>query len=488
MGAGVWRSVCGGVIALAAVVLIAAAGPAMAHFDPAQTSDYAMKERQLCYSITPEMKADPKWVGWVAQAAANWNAVSAQTGWSFRECAEGEKADISIGFGLSSDPTDSGGGGFYGDAGERQHEGQSLKQPHYDLKIVQDVAGKTINDIKIGGGGDHGWDTAGASSLDPVMVLMHELTHAMRLSHGPHDGWNSGKPGAPFDFERAVSPGIHSAAISADDITQTHAAAVEERPPVNLGYKLPACFADEAARAKAESDLKAIIWQLQGTIKSSAEGLVGAQGPSEIAGLYAQGRQAQSNLEAAQAMAASVPGLPICPAHAAAWHGQAPPNPSGVSLERGVFDQINYARTDPADYAQTLSGPGSAEAIGFLQHQSPLPPLTLRQALADSAARFAADAGPHGLVGHIGSDGSTMATRIHGAGVIAGVLAEEVSLGQHSARAVVFQLIIDPTSPTRDHRMDLFDPSLQFIGVGCSPHSVYGEICVVDMAGAVMGQ
>ena len=83
--------------------------------------DYAYGQRQLCYSLNPEVAKDPRWVAWIAAAARNWNSVSSNTGWSFRRCAEGEKADISIFFVPST--TESAGGSFGNDFGARHHEG-----------------------------------------------------------------------------------------------------------------------------------------------------------------------------------------------------------------------------------------------------------------------------------------------------------------------------------------------------------------------------
>jgi uncharacterized protein YkwD len=492
-----WARVC----ALAALAVATIGGRAHAHFDKTDAADYSFAERQLCYSISPPVKQDPKWAGWIAQAAANWNAVSSQTGWSFHECADGEAGDISIGF-ASGGPSDSAAGSFMGDAGASQHEGQSLKPSHYDLNVVQDVSGKTINEVKIGNGGDQGWDTSGTTSLDPVLVLMHELTHAMRLSHGPSEGWNKNAVGAPFNFEAPVGPGIHSGTISADDITQTHTAASDGKPAANFHYPLPPCFADEAAREKASSDLTKIIAQFQETIGTASAALVGQHDPAQVAGLYAQAKQAVSNLEAARDELKSLPGIcaagdgktttPV-PSGAekpdANSHGMRTPSASREgALAAAVIDELNSARSDPAGYANKLGGgSASAEAVAFLKQEAPVPPLALIPGLAAAAIRHAADQGPRGLAGHIGSDGSTLAQRFGSAGVIAGISAEEISVGQATAGGVVRQLIIDATSPSRRHRRDVFDAALRFVGVGCGPHATFSEICVIDLAGALMG-
>ncbi|HEY1447366.1 MAG TPA: matrixin family metalloprotease, partial [Caulobacteraceae bacterium] len=308
-----WLEVC----VLAACLLLAAAGPASAHFDPAETHDYTFSERQLCYTLHADVAKDPNWVKWIDQAVAAWNAVAAQTGWSFRPCAEGEAADISINFAAGA----SAGGSFGGDGAQSQHEGQNLKSWHYDLKLNPDVSGMTLDGIKIEGG-QQGWDTTGAKTLDPVQVVMHELTHAMRLSHSDSEGWNDGKTGSKFYYERPVAPGVHTGAVSADDITQTHAAAADGKPAANFHYPLPECFADEAARAKSRDDLERIMAQFQATIDQSGKDLVGQHDPDTKKGLYAQGRQAMSNLEAARETMKTLEGLKLCPGHALRNVGQ----------------------------------------------------------------------------------------------------------------------------------------------------------------------
>jgi uncharacterized protein YkwD len=166
-------------------------------------------------------------------------------------------------------------------------------------------------------------------------------------------------------------------------------------------------------------------------------------------------------------------------------------------LDREVLDEINYARTHPADYAQWLRGSGRdddrhgerdtvavEEAIEFLDQQPPLPPLNLSPALALAAADQTAVQGPRGRTGHQGSDQSSPSQRIHRRGVWSSRSAEAISYGFGTAAEVVRQLIIDDGVAGRGHRMTLFDPNLQSAGAGCGPHAIYRYMCVIDFAGA----
>jgi uncharacterized protein YkwD len=180
--------------------------------------------------------------------------------------------------------------------------------------------------------------------------------------------------------------------------------------------------------------------------------------------------------------------------------------PAGAytGMEAAVLAEINFARTQPQAYAETLRGGrerdwrhadrdsfevgrgGAAldEAIRFLGGQRPLPPLSASRGLAHAAASLAEDQAEGGGVGHA----SGLRERIQAQGVWAGVVAETISYGQDTAAAVVRQLIVDDGVPGRGHRAAIFDPSLSEAGAGCGRHRTYGHMCVIDFAGAVVAR
>jgi hypothetical protein len=166
-------------------------------------------------------------------------------------------------------------------------------------------------------------------------------------------------------------------------------------------------------------------------------------------------------------------------------------------LDTAVLAEMNFARTHPAEYAQTLRDargrddgygapdPGDMdEAIAFMERQRPLPPLAADPALAASATGYVAVQGPRGLTGHYGLDGSSPGDRIHRQGVWRSRSAEAISYGYGDAAGVVRQLIVDEGVPDRGHRYTVFDPNLQIAGANCGPHAVYRTMCVIDFAGA----
>lgn len=170
-------------------------------------------------------------------------------------------------------------------------------------------------------------------------------------------------------------------------------------------------------------------------------------------------------------------------------------------MDRDVLDEINFARTHPAQYARALRDSRGedgrygardpavlAEAVAFLERQRPLPPLASSPALALAAGELVQSQGPRGLTGHGGAGGSSPSERLHRQGVWRAMSAEAVSYGYDTAAGVVRQLVLDDGVVNRGHRQTLFDPNLQIAGAGCGPHAVYRYMCVIDFAGAPQGR
>jgi uncharacterized protein YkwD len=167
------------------------------------------------------------------------------------------------------------------------------------------------------------------------------------------------------------------------------------------------------------------------------------------------------------------------------------------------LQELNFARTRPAQYARVLlqeaESPRSAassfayedrgaldEALDFLRRQVPLAPLRLNIELAAVALDHAQAQGREGGFGHVGSDGASLSDRLHRHGVWAGLAAEDISYGYQTPRDIVRQLIVDSGVPGRGHRNNIFGSAYQAVGVGCGGHRVYGAMCVIDFAGALV--
>ncbi|OUD14344.1 hypothetical protein TPSD3_08485 [Thioflexithrix psekupsensis] len=123
------------------------------------------------------------------------------------------------------------------------------------------------------------------------------------------------------------------------------------------------------------------------------------------------------------------------------------------------------------------------EAIEFLQRQSPLPPLIYSIGLTRAAQDHVADQGAQGFVGHMGNDGSQISDRINRYGTWRKSSGENIAYGYFTAESNLIGLIIDDGVPDRGHRINIFNPHFNYIGVACGYHSYYRMMCVMDYAG-----
>lgn len=157
-----------------------------------------------------------------------------------------------------------------------------------------------------------------------------------------------------------------------------------------------------------------------------------------------------------------------------------------TALEKQVLDELNLARTQPAQYAaliaQNSNSATAQEAMAELRNLRPLPALSFSQCLARAAQDHVKDIGPKGIVGHDGSDGSNPSTRIQRYVPQLRGYSENISFGMNTGRAVILQLIIDENVPSRGHRKNIFDTKSQSVGISCGTHAKYQIMCVQDFA------
>lgn len=176
---------------------------------------------------------------------------------------------------------------------------------------------------------------------------------------------------------------------------------------------------------------------------------------------------------------------------------------------RQLLAETNVARTEPQRYAGYLRelrrhfegkiyrAPGSVEmvvtvegvaavddAIRFLEHQSPVPPLKWSPGLALAAADLVHEQAQTGDVGHTGHKSGDMERRIERHGSWQRRIAENVGYGPQTPRLMVMELIIDDNVPDRGHRKNIFGHAFTVAGAACGSHPVYRNMCVMDFAGA----
>jgi len=177
-----------------------------------------------------------------------------------------------------------------------------------------------------------------------------------------------------------------------------------------------------------------------------------------------------------------------------------------TGLEREVIAELNFARMQPAEYADyliaytklfagrevrergettVLTNEGVSavnEAIRFLRNQKSLPYLTVSQGMSKAAADMVSMQGPTTQIGHKGRDGSTFAERISRYGVWDGSCSENIDYGNNTARRIVMALIVDDGVSNRGHRKSIYNPGSARVGVAFGGHRKYRYMCVIEFA------
>lgn len=178
-----------------------------------------------------------------------------------------------------------------------------------------------------------------------------------------------------------------------------------------------------------------------------------------------------------------------------------------TSFQQQVVDEMNQARTRPAEYARKVARyigyfdgdllrvPGEIairtregvsayhEAVNYLKRVSPVEALTMSVAISRACQDHCTDQGPRGRTGHTGSDGSSPFQRMARYGRWLRTAGENISYGPSTAERIVIQLIVDDGVPSRGHRTNIFNPAFRVAGVGIGSHSVYRYMCVIGYAG-----
>lgn len=177
------------------------------------------------------------------------------------------------------------------------------------------------------------------------------------------------------------------------------------------------------------------------------------------------------------------------------------------SLEKAVLDEMNLARTDPAQYATYLEAqrnyykgksykrPGSLpidtiegaaaleEAIKFLRTAKPLPAFQLSKGMCMGAKDQSFDQSKTGDVSHQGKDKTFSWDRVARYGQWKNPISENIAYDSGTARDIVINLIVDDGVPSRGHRNNIFNGSYVVAGVSCGHHPLFGGMCVCTFAG-----
>lgn len=95
------------------------------------------------------------------------------------------------------------------------------------------------------------------------------------------------------------------------------------------------------------------------------------------------------------------------------------------------------------------------------RQQAGVPPLVMDENLNQAAQRQAEDLAHRGQLSHVGSDGSTLQTRIEDTGYTWSAIGENIAMGQTSPQAVM-----DSWMDSTRHRQNILNPAFSELGLG----------------------
>ncbi len=178
-----------------------------------------------------------------------------------------------------------------------------------------------------------------------------------------------------------------------------------------------------------------------------------------------------------------------------------------TAREKNVVLELNKVRANPKKYADlyltptlkyyqgreyrrpgqttVLTQEGRAAVEGCIKALSasrPMKALLPSEALSSAAKDHVRDTGPKGIVGHTGSDGSSLVARTRRYDQTPRAIAETISYGYADAREIVSSLLLDDGVPSRGHRKIILTAGYSSVGLSIGSHQSYTFVCVIDYA------
>ena len=161
---------------------------------------------------------------------------------------------------------------------------------------------------------------------------------------------------------------------------------------------------------------------------------------------------------------------------------------SSAEIEQAILNELNKVRNEPQTYIprleeykkqfegknvnlngriyQTRDGVAAVDdAIKFLRKAATLGPLTPSEGLTKAARLQVADLGENLALGLIGKDGSTIPERAAKFGKRGKLLAANIGFYSTTAEDIVFNMIIDDGVRGRGNRKNIFNKTLQIVGI-----------------------
>jgi uncharacterized protein YkwD len=170
--------------------------------------------------------------------------------------------------------------------------------------------------------------------------------------------------------------------------------------------------------------------------------------------------------------------------------------PASVQMDlssQSLFDEVNYARTNPKEYAKILESRLNSysggekttckEAIDFLKKQPNRKAYIFSRALGQAAFDHCKDMSDKNFFSHTGSNGSNPTQRINKYGSI-NTWAENISAGTMTSRDAVVNWIIDHGVSNRGHRKAIYSDDYIYLGIAWYTHPKWRATQTADFATA----
>ncbi|MCL2042889.1 MAG: CAP domain-containing protein [Treponema sp.] len=144
----------------------------------------------------------------------------------------------------------------------------------------------------------------------------------------------------------------------------------------------------------------------------------------------------------------------------------------------GPFGNDHYLRPGDTIYIRQTGGRSAVvSAINALSRLPALQPLSPSRGMSLAARDHTLDTGPRGMVGHTGSDRSSLTQRLERYGRWNGRTGETISYGFNNAREIVIQLLI-----SQGHRAIIMTGTHSHTGLSIGTHSQYNYMCTIKFA------
>ena len=182
-----------------------------------------------------------------------------------------------------------------------------------------------------------------------------------------------------------------------------------------------------------------------------------------------------------------------------------------ISIQKDLFIELNNLRKDPKSYIplieyemkslkknnilkkkdsnlqiQTLEGKEAyLDAIKFLEHQQPVPPLNEESRLSSAAMDLVKDIGKRGIVSHQDQYGQYVSERIEKYCEWDYSASEVIEVSSKNPQDILVSLIVDDGLRNRPDRKTLFNQGYNYVGIACGPHTEYEIVTVVVFAGSI---